>query len=104
MVKMFDGSDGVMFVSMGYDFVKKPIPFTAGVRAYVKIKVWNKEGKKVFSINEYGTSKKTVAMVGGIPIMKTETLLPLCESASEKLVADLGKKIKKVSAKAAKKL
>ena len=70
----------------------------------VKIKLWNKEGKKVFSINEYGTSKKSVPIVGGIPIMKTDKLLPLCESASEKLVADLEKKIGKVAKKSAKKL
>tara|TARA_B110000305_G_C19273202_1_gene555543 strand:+ start:142 stop:888 length:747 start_codon:yes stop_codon:yes gene_type:complete len=104
MVKMFNDADGVMFVSMGYDFVKKALPFTAGVRAFVRIKVWNKEGKRVFTLNEYGTSKKTVAIVAGIPIMKVEKLLPLCESASEKLVADLSKKIKKVTKKAAKKL
>ncbi len=105
MVNMFkETADGVMFVSMGYDFVKKPIPFTAGVRAYVRIKVWNKDGKKVFKLNEYGTSKESVAIVGGIPIMKTEKLLPLCESASTKLVNDLNKKVKKVASKAGKKL
>ena len=58
----------------------------------------------MFTLNEYGTSKKTVAIVAGIPIMKVEKLLPLCESASEKLVADLSKRIKKVAKKAAKKL
>jgi hypothetical protein len=104
MVNMFNDADGVMFVSMGYDFVKKPIPFTAGVRAFVRIKLWNSEGKRVFTLNEYGTSKKNVAIVGGIPIMKPEKLLPLCESASEKLVADLAKRINKVAKKAAKKL
>ena len=104
MVKMFNDVDGIMFVSMGYEFIKKPVPFTAGVRAFVRIKVWNKDGKKVFTLNEYGTSKKTVAIVAGIPIMKVEKLLPLCESASEKLVADLSKRIKKVAKKAAKKL
>ena len=104
MVNMFNDADGVMFVSMGYDFVKKPIPFTAGVRAFVRIKLWNSEGKRVFTLNEYGTSKKNVAIVAGIPIMKPEKLLPLCESASEKLVADLAKRINKVAKKAAKKL
>ena len=89
---------------MGYEFVKKTIPFTAGVRAFVRIKLWNKEGKRVFSINEYGTSKKSVGIVGGIPLMKAAKLLPLCESASEKLVADLAKRIKKVAKKSAKKL
>lgn len=104
MVKMFSDADGVMFVSMGYDFVKKPMPMTAGIRAFVRITLWNNEGKRVFRIMEYGTSKKSVAMVGGIPIMKTEKLLPLCESASEKLLKDLNKKMKKITRKAAKKL
>ena len=105
MVKMFsDKADGIMFVSMGYDFVRKAVPLTAGIRAFIRIKIWNKEGKRVLAINEYGTSKKSVAIVGGIPIMSPEKLLPLCESASEKLVADLNKKIKKLTAKCAKKL
>ncbi|MFK8038807.1 MAG: hypothetical protein AB8B74_10990 [Crocinitomicaceae bacterium] len=105
MVQMFkDQADGIMFVSMGYNFIKKPVPFTAGIQAYVKIKIWNKEGKKVLAINEYGTSKKTVALVAGIPVMNLEELLPMCESASEKLVLDLNKKIKKMAAKSAKKL
>lgn len=105
MVNMFkDNADGVMFVSMGYDFVKKAMPFTAGVRAYVKIKIWNKEGKKVLTIREYGTSKKSVAIVGGIPVMSPKKLLPLCESASEKLVKDLNKKLGKIAKKTAKKL
>lgn len=105
MVNMFkETADGVMFISMGYDFVKKAVPFTAGVRAYVRIKIWNKEGKKVLTISEYGTSKKSVPIVAGIPIMKVEKLLPLCESASEKLVNDLNKKLGKVAKKVAKKL
>lgn len=105
MVQMFkNDADGVMFVSMGYDFVKKAVPFTAGVRAFVRIKIWNNEGKKVLTINEFGTSRKSVGIVAGIPIMSTDKLLPLCESASEKLVADLSKKIGKITKKAAKKL
>jgi len=104
MIKMFPDADGIMFVTMGYEFVKKPVPFTAGVQAYIKIKLWNKEAKRVFVIHEFGTSKKSVGIVGGIPLMKPDKLLPLCESASEKLVGDLGKKIKKISKKAAKKL
>lgn len=70
----------------------------------MKIKLWNQEGKKVFSLREYGTSKKSIGIVAGIPIMKPSKLLPLCESASEKLVSDLSKKIGKMTKKAAKKL
>ena len=60
MIKMFPDADGIMFVTMGYEFVKKPVPFTAGVQAYIKIKLWNKEAKRVFVIHEFGTSKKSV--------------------------------------------
>jgi len=105
MVEMFkDQADGVMFVSMGYEFIKKPMPFTAGIRAFVRIKIWNKEGKRVLTINEYGTSKESVGIVAGIPIMKPEKLLPLCENASEKLLKDLNKKIGKIVRKTEKKL
>lgn len=105
MVNMFkEVADGIMFVSMGYDFVKKPLPFTAGIRAFVRIKIWNKEGKRVLTINEFGTSKKSVGIVAGIPLMSPEKLLPLCENASEKLVKDLNKKIGKIAKKSAKKL
>jgi len=105
MVNMFqEVADGIMFVSMGYDFIKKQLPFTAGIQAFVRIKVWNNEGKRVLTVNEYGTSKKSVGIVAGIPIMNPEKLLPLCESASEKLVKDLSKRIGKITKKAAKKL
>lgn len=105
MVEMYkESADGVMFVSMGYEFVKKMVPFTAGVRAFVRIKIWNKEGKKVVTINEYATSKKSVAIVAGIPVMDPAKLLPLCENASEELLEDLQKRMKKITKKAAKKL
>lgn len=105
MVQMFkDDADGIMFVSMGYDFVKKPMPFTCGIRAYVRIAIWNSDGKRVLAVNEYATSKKTVPIVAGVPIMAPEKLLPLCESASEELVEDLNKRLGKIAKKCAKKL
>lgn len=104
MVKMFSSADGVMFVSMSYDFIKKAVPFTAGIRAHVRIKVWNKEGKRVFTVNESANSKKSVAIVGGIPVMTPDKLLPLCENASKELVQDLAKRMKKIASKAGKKL
>ncbi len=105
MVEMFKTeADGVMFVSMGYDFIKKPLPFTAGVRAYIRIKIWNKEGKRVLSINQSEVSKGTIGIIAGIPIMDPEELLPLCEDASKELIEDLNKKLGKIAKKAAKKL
>lgn len=105
MVNMFKKTaDGVMFVSMGYSFVKKMAPFTAGIRAFVRIKIWNKEGKRVLTINEGATSKKSVPIVAGVPVMKVEKLLPMCEDASARLVNDLNKRLKKITKKVAKKL
>jgi len=63
-----------------------------------------KKAKKVFKIREFATSKKSVGIVGGIPIMSADKLLPLCENATAEVVEDLSKKIKKIAAKAAKKL
>jgi hypothetical protein len=104
MLEIFNEVDGVMLVNIEYAFVKKAVPFTAGVRAYVTMKLYNKEGKKVFAIRQHANSKKSVAIVGGIPIMKPATLLPLCEAATAEVIEDLNKKLKKVAAKSAKKL
>ena len=104
MLEIFNEVDGVMLVNIEYAFIKKMAPFTAGVQAYVSIKLFNKEGKKVFKIREFATSKKSVGIVGGIPIMSADKLLPLCENATAEVVEDLSIKIKKIAAKAAKKL
>lgn len=105
MLEIFkDQVDGVMFVYLDYNFVRGMLGVTANVQAYARMKLWNKEGKRVFALNEFATSKKSVAAVGGIPVMDTKELLPLCEDASERLMADLGKKIGKIVKKANKKL
>lgn len=105
MLEIFKGKvDGVMFVYLDYGFVKKSMGLAAGIQAFVRMKIWNTEGEKVFKINELATSKKSVPMVAGVPLMKVDELLPLCESASEELVEDLGKRIKKIASKSAKKL
>ncbi|MDP6907859.1 MAG: hypothetical protein QF371_00060 [Flavobacteriales bacterium] len=103
MLEIFDSADGVMFVSISFKFVKTS-PFTAGIQAYARIKLWNKEGKRVFVVNEFANSKKKVGMVGGIPTASPDKILPMCESAAEKLLADLNKRLNKVAKKAAKKL
>lgn len=104
MLEIFDDVDGVMMVDLSYAFVKKTVPFTAGIQAYVSIKLYNKEGEKVFKLRKYATSKESVGIVGGIPIMSPEKLLPLCENATKEVVEDLNKKLKKIAAKSAKKL
>jgi hypothetical protein len=104
MLEIFKEVDGVMLVNIEYAFVKKMVPFTAGVSAYVSIKLYNREGDKVFKIREFATSKESVGIVGGIPVMSPEKLLPLCENATQEVVEDLAKRLKKIAAKADKKL
>ncbi len=105
MLEIFkDQVDGVMFVYLDYNFVKGAFGLTANIQAYARMKLWNKEGKRVFTLNEFANSKKSVAAIGGIPVMDTDELLPLCEDASQRLFADLGKKIGKIVKKANKKL
>lgn len=104
MLDIFKEVDGVMLVNIEYAFVKKMVPFTAGISAYVSVKLFNREGKKVFKIRQFATSKESVGIVAGVPIMSPDKLLPLCENATKEVVEDLNKKLKKIAAKADKKL
>ncbi|MFM9985382.1 MAG: hypothetical protein ACKVOK_09140 [Flavobacteriales bacterium] len=108
MLEIFgDKVDGVMFVYLDFSMVQKIAvggTGAAGVSSYCRMKLWNKEGKKVFAINEHAMSKGTVAVVGGIPIMKPEKILPLCEDSSERLLEDLRKRLGKIVSKSADKL
>ncbi len=104
MVNLFkDRADGVMFVSIGYEFIR-PMPFTAGIRAYCRIKIWNKKGKRVVTVNEYAKSKRSIPIIAGIPVMKPEKLLPMCIDSSNELIEDLHRRMKKITRKAARKL
>ncbi|MEN9348207.1 MAG: hypothetical protein RLZZ77_1718 [Bacteroidota bacterium] len=108
MVQMFgDKVDGVLFVNIDFEFTPKMAiggMGTAGVQAYCRMKMWNKEGDKVFKINEFAMSKESVAMVAGIPVMKTDELLPMCQDATTRMIADLQGRLKKIANKAAEKL
>jgi hypothetical protein len=107
MAEIFSNYDGVMFVEIHFGFAKGlGIGGTATVKmkAFSRIALYNKKGEKVFAINESAKSKKTSVMVGGIPVMKPEKILPMCESALEKLMKDLDKNLKKITKKASKKL
>lgn len=108
MLEIFgDKVDGVMFVYLDFSMVPKIAvggAGTAGVNSFCRIKVWNKKGEKVFTVNENAKSKGSVAMVGGIPIMQPDKVLPLCEDSADQLIEDLRKRIPKMAAKAADKL
>ncbi|MEM6719316.1 MAG: hypothetical protein AAF611_08390 [Bacteroidota bacterium] len=107
MARIFNTADGVLFVEIHFDLVKGfGIGGTATVKmkAYCRMALYNKKGEKVFAINESAKSKKTAVMVGGIPAMSPKKILPMCESAMERLMKHLDKKLKKIAKKAAKKL
>ncbi|WP_299273821.1 hypothetical protein [uncultured Psychroserpens sp.] len=104
--KMFsDKANGVMFVEIHFDLTKGfGIGGTATVkmRANARITMYDKSGKKLFVINEGANSKKTSVMVKGIPVMSTKKILPMCESALERLMKDLNKRLPKIIKKAKK--
>ncbi len=91
--------DGVMFVSMYYAWEPKVSIGgigKAGIRAFITLELFNKEAKKVFSLEEHATSKKGVMLIGGAPILDYDKLLPMCENATEILLEELGKKLPKL--------
>ncbi len=107
MNKIFNTADGTMYVYLTFELVKGfgiGGTATTKMQAYTNIVLYNKAGDKVFTINEHADSKKTGTMVGGIPVMKAEKILPMCQSALEELMKDLDKRIQKIIDKSAKKL
>ncbi len=73
------------------------------VYAYCNIKMFNKEGKRIFKLKERASSKKGVMAIGGL-VLDPEKLKPMVYDASERLLADMEAKISKSMAKMAKKL
>ncbi len=107
MAKIFQEYDGVMFVFINFQMNKGfGVGGTAStkMKAYTNIVVYNKKAEKVFTINENANSKKTGVMVGGLPVMKVDKILPMVESALDELMIDLDKRIQKIIDKSAKKL
>ena len=100
-----DSAQGVMFVTISFDLVKGfglGGVATVKMRAKARIALYNSEGKNVYVIKEGANSKKSSVMVKGIPVMSTKKILPMCESASEKLMKDLKKKLPKIIRKTSK--
>lgn len=108
MAKMFaDQADGVLFVYIDFAFEKGfgiGKTMTIKIRATTRIGLYNKKGEKVYAFSESERSKKTGVMVGGIPVVKPEKILPMCESALEELMGDLKKRLTKLVSKASTKL
>jgi hypothetical protein len=105
LLKIFGHADGIMKVYIDFDLVK--IGFggmgVVKVNAHANIALFNKAGEKVFSIKEDAKSKGGSPLIGGIPVISAEKILPMCESALAELMnalqKDLPKMIKKADSK-----
>jgi len=108
IAKLFaNEADGVLFIYINFAFEKGfGIGKTMSIkmRATTRMALYNKKGEKVFAFSESERSKKTGVMIGGIPVVKPEKILPMCESALTELMGDLKKRIAKIISKTDKKL
>lgn len=106
MLKIFNQCDGVMKVYINFDLVK--IGFggmgIVKVNAHANVDLFNKDGDKVFFIKEDAKSQGGSALIGGVPVMTPEKILPMCESALNELMANLQKDLPKMVKKADSKL
>lgn len=108
IAKVFkDNADGVLLTDISFDLQKGFAINGTGtikMRATARITLFDKTGKELFSITEGEDSKKTGIITAGIPILKPEKILPMCESALIELMKDLDDRIKKIVKKTAGKL
>jgi hypothetical protein len=96
-----NGVDGVMIAYISFNI------YDAGgigpmakkkVYAYVNLKIFNKEGKRIFKLKERASSDKGVLAVAGI-ITDVKKVMPMIESAATNLFADMEAKLPKSLAK-----
>ena len=106
LLAIFPQADGVMKVYIDFSLVKWGFGGMGIVKmnAHANVALFNKNGDKVFSIKEDAESKTTGALVAGIPVMTPETILPMCESAMDKLLINLQKDLPKMVRKTEAKL
>lgn len=94
-----DTVDGVLFINLDFAF-QRGFGFagvsTLKVRATARMALYNKLGEKVFAFREGENSTETKMMVGGIPVISAEEVLPMCNSALGELMGDLQKRITKI--------
>ncbi|MFD2148296.1 hypothetical protein [Mucilaginibacter antarcticus] len=106
MAKMFSEADGIMTVSIHFKLIK--IGFggmgVVKVSAVSTLALYNKNGDKVFSIKQDAKSKNMAPLVGGVPVMTPEKIMPMCESAIDELKAALQKDMRKIIKKSDAKL
>jgi hypothetical protein len=106
LLAIFPQADGVMKVYIDFTLVKWGFGGMGIVKmkAHANVALFNKDGDKVFSIKEDAESKTTGALVANVPVMTPETIMPMCESAMDKLMIDLQKDLPKMIKKTEAKL
>ena len=102
MTKIFPTADGVMLVSMDYEFDARAMGFAAGIKANITISLFDKTCNKVFRVNESANSKSKVPAVKGIPVMDPKKIQPMCEDATDELFEDLQGRLAKIVKKSGK--
>ncbi|GGH10977.1 hypothetical protein [Mucilaginibacter phyllosphaerae] len=106
LLKIFNQADGIMKVYIDFDLVK--IGFggmgVVKVKANCNIAMYNKAGDKVFSVSTDARSKGSSPLIAGVPVLKTDKILPMCESALAELMTNLQKDMPKMIKKAEAKL
>jgi hypothetical protein len=96
LAKIFPSADGVLFVSMDYEFESRAMGFAAGAVAYLNMFLYDKNCGKIFRIRERAISKGKVPAVAGVPVMNVEKIQPLCQDATDALFDDLKGRLGKI--------
>jgi hypothetical protein len=98
--------DGVMIAYIEfqlYDAVGMGGITTKKVYAYVNIKIFDKDGDRIFKLKERSSSSGSVMAIGGF-VTDVKKIMPLINDASDKLLVDMQQKLPKSLAKMAKKM
>lgn len=104
--EMFPDVDAVMIAYVDfnlYDAVGAMGMSSKKVYAYCNIKMFDRDGKRIFKLKERASSRSGVMAVGGF-VTSPDKLKPMIAEASEELLIDMQKKIVKSVEKMAKKL
>jgi len=101
-----DDVDGVMIAYLSFQLVDQAGAFgitIKKVQAYANIKIFNREGKRIFKLKDWESSKGGITAIGGF-VMETKKLMPHIKDASDNLFVSMKKKMVKSLAKLAKKI
>lgn len=103
----FPEADGVMIAYISYSLVKESeiMGFgTAKIRAYINLKLHDRNNKVVLKLKEGAKSDKQIRFALGGSVFEAKEMQALCKEATANLLKDMEKELPKSLAKMAKKL